>query len=217
METKEKIHSLIEIGVKTAVGFLPSPISAAFNAVCENVKESVLNKRSEKWKSDVISRLEKLETSYESLINNHSFATALIKTSELAIKTESDEKRQLLANALVNTYSLKINENKTIIFLQLIEKYTVLHIQIIKYFHDDYMNERPFNNHMPPIMGLIRVRFSNVDGTYLDKIVKDLQNDYVLESFNYDSPVEMMRYRSKNLTKLGEEFYEYLMSSFDEK
>ena len=87
---------MIEIGVKTAVGSLPGPISAAFNAVYDNVKENVLNKRAEKWKEDVISRLEELETDYDNLINNESFATALIKTSELAIKTQSDEKRKLL-------------------------------------------------------------------------------------------------------------------------
>lgn len=211
MKTKKKIYSLIEIGTKTAAGFLPGPISAAFNAVCDNVKESVLNKRAEKWKSDVLSRLEKLEAEYDLVVNSESFATALIKTSELAVKTESDEKRQLLANALVNTYSLKIDEDKTIIFLQLIEKYTILHIQIIKYFHDDYMNEKPLNNHMPPIMGLVRIKFSNIDSAYLNKVVKDLQNDYILEAFQYDSPVDIMHYRAKLLTKLGEEFYKYLM------
>ena len=210
---KTQLHKLIEIGAKAATGFLPGPVSAAFNAVCDSVKESVLNKRAEKWKSDVIIRLEKLEANYESLICDPSFATALIKTSELAVKTESDEKRQLLANALVNTYSLKIGEDKTIIFLQLIEKYTILHIQIIKYFHDDYMNEKPFNNHMPPIMGLVRMRFSNIDSAYLNKVVKDLQNDYILEAFQYDSPVEIMHYRAKLLTKLGEDFFNYLMTT----
>ena len=211
MKIGEKIYTLIEIGAKTAAGFLPGPVSSAFNTVYDNVKSGVLNARAEKWKSDVISRLEKLEAEYDAVVNNESFATALIKTSELAVKTESDEKRQLLANALVNTYTLKIDEDKTIIFLQLIEKYTILHIQIIKYFHDDYMNEHFFNNAIPPIMGLVRMRFSGIDPIYLNKLVKDLQNDYILEAFQYDSPVELMRYRSKLLTKLGEDFFEYLM------
>lgn len=210
MKIGEKIFSLIEIGAKTAAGFLPAPVSAAFNAVYDNVKSGVLNTRAEKWKSDVISRLEKLEAEYDAVINNESFATALIKTSELAIKTESDEKRQMLADALINTYSQSISEDKTLIFLQLIEKYSVLHIQIIRYLHDGYLDERFFNNQVPTFMVLFRLKFNGVEDTYLKKTVKDLQNDYLVEEFRDDAKVEFWRHRFELLTQLGKDFYDYL-------
>ena len=217
MKIGEKIYKLIEVGAKTGVGFLPGPISAAFNAVYDNAKSGVLNARAEKWKSDVVSRLEKLEAEYDAVVNNESFATALIKTSELAIKTESDEKRQILADALINTYSQNISEDKTLIFLQLIEKYTVLHIQIIKYLHDEYLDERFFNNQAPTFMVLFRLKFNGVEDVYLKKMVKDLQNDYLVEEFRDDAKVEFWRHRFELLTQLGKDFYDYLKPAEEEK
>ena len=215
MKIGDKVFSLIEIGTKTAAGFLPGPVSAAFNAIYDNVKSGVLNERAEK--SDVISRLEKLEAEYDAVINNESFATALIKTSELAIKTESDEKRQMLADALINTYSQGISENKTLIFLQLIEKYTVLHIQIIRYLHDEYLDERFFNNQAPTFMVLFRLKFNGVEDAYLKKTVKDLQNDYLVEEFRDDAKVEFWRHRFELLTQLGKDFYDYLKPAEEDK
>ena len=216
MTIKDKINSIVTIGGKTALSVLPNPISAVINGIWDELKNNVFKKRYEEFGTMVVERLSKLEEPYEKLINDERFATTLLKTSKMAIETELKEKREILANALINTYTFKIAEDKTIIFLQLIEKYTILHIQIIKYFHDDYMNEKPFNNHMPPIMGLVRMRFSNIDSAYLNKVVKDLQNDYILEAFQYNSPVDIMHYRAKLLTKLGEDFFDYLKSSFAE-
>lgn len=213
MKVKEKINSLVEIGVKTALGFIPSPVSACFNAVYDDVKNNVLLNRLEKWKDDIVSRLEKVENDYQDLISNESFATTLIKTSELAVKTGSDEKRQLLANALINTYVHKIDEEKMIIFLSLIEKYTLLHIEIIKYLHDEYMKERFPNNNSISFMSLFRYKFSAVDNAYLEKTVFDLQNDSLVSKFREDAKVEFCRKRFKLLTKLGDDFYDYLKSN----
>lgn len=210
MKTKDKILAFTEIGIKTAFGFLPSPISAAFNVVYDNVKQSILMKRVEKWQTEVISRLERLEKDYDSLINSEVFATSLIKTSELAIKTESDEKRNMLANALINSVVYNLDESKILIFLALIEKYTTLHIQIVKYLHDDYMNEHFFKNQAPTFMALFRIKFNEVDKTYLKKIIKDLQNDYLVEEFRDDSKVEFWNTRFELLTKLGNDFYDFL-------
>ncbi len=200
----------MEIGIKTASGFLPGPVSAAFNAIVDGVKESILTKRAEKWKQEVISRLEKLEMEYESLINNDAFATSLIKTSEIAIKTESDEKRAMLADALINTVVYNFDEAKTLTFLPLIEKYTILHIQIIKYLREDYKKERFTNNVIPTFMVLFKMRFNGIDEAYLKKAVKDLQNDYLVEEFKDDSKIEFWNTRFELLTKLGNDFYDYL-------
>ena len=210
MEVNNKIYSLIEIGFKTAVGFLPGAISAAFNAVYDNIKTNILSQRAEKWKKEVIDRLGRLETNYDELVSNNTFATTLIRTSELAIKTELDEKRQMLANALVNTYECKIDEDRTIIFLNLIEKYTILHIEIIKYLHDDFMKETFFNNKTPTFLALFKIKFFDVEDAYLRKSLRDLQNDYLVENFKEDSRVEFWGKRFKLLTKLGNDFYDYL-------
>lgn len=207
---KRKLYKLIEIGTKTAAGFLPGPISAAFNALYDSVKESVLNKRAEKWKVDVILRLEKLEADFESLISNPTFATALIKTSELAVKTESDEKRQLLANALFNTYSNDIKEDELIIFLHLVDKYTCTHIKVLKYFCDDYEADHSLDSFKPTIIVKIKMHFIDLDDSYLKKIINDLQNDYLVERFNENAPALLFGKSMSLVTKLGIEFYNFI-------
>lgn len=209
MKCKDKIYQLIETGAKIGMGFLPSPISNAFNVLVDNVRDGVLSRRTEKWKEDVITRLNQLESDYENLINSESFATAVIKTSEIAVKTESEEKRQILANALINSYSQNIKEDKLLIFLQLIEKYSVLHVQIIRFLHDEYMNQK-FCGQAPTFSVLFKMKFINVEDSYLKKTTKDLQNDYLVEEFRDDARVEFMGQRFELLTSLGKDFYNYL-------
>ena len=213
MKTKKRIYSLIEIGTKTAAGFLPGPISAAFNAVCDNVKESVLNKRAEKWKNDVVTRLEKLEVDYGTLVNNPSFATALIKTSELAIKTESDEKRKTLANALINSYLQKIEEDKIIIFLHLIEKYAPIHVRVLRYIHDERMQKKYSNNLRPTFIQDIILSFKDVDSSYLRKIINDLQNDFLIQHFDIETRQYIFNKKMEVITQLGNDFYDFLKDS----
>lgn len=216
MKAKEKVFSLLEIATKTAVGFLPSPFSAAFDAIYDGVKESVLAKRAEKWKQEVIKRLEKLEMEYDSLINNETFATSLMKSSEIAIKTESDDKRAILADALINSTINNFGEMRALTFLPLIEKYTILHIQIIKYLHDDYKNERFFNNQVPTYLVLFKLKFHGIDEIYLKKAIKDLQNDYLIEEFKDESRIEILNTRLELLTKLGNDFYDFLKPNNEE-
>ena len=216
METKRAIQMLIETGVKSVVGLLPNPASVIFNSVYDSVKDSVLNKRAEKWKSEVISRLEKLESDYEKLINDDNFASALIRTSELAIKTKSDEKRKLLANALINSHKYEIEEDKVATFLNLVDKYTVLHIQIIKYLHDEYMEQSFYNNISPTFFVLFKMKFNKTEDVYLMKAIKDLQNDCLVEDFKYDLSVSYGHKRYELLTKLGKDFYVFLIRDYGE-
>ena len=114
-----------------------------------------------------------------------------------------------------NTYSQNISEDKGIIFLQLVDKYTLLHIQIIRYLHDVYMKQTFFNNIELSYMAMFRLKFYKVDDTYLKKSIKDLQNDYLVESFSDDAPVGFKNRRIELLTKLGNDFYDYLKSDED--
>ncbi len=217
MEISKKIYSLIEIGIKTAVSLLPAPFSAAFNGIWDAIKTNVLDERAEKWKAEVITRLEKVEGDYDSFIKNQAVATFLLKASESAVKTGSDEKRQMLADALVNTYLSNIDEDKTLMFLQLIEKYTILHIRIIKYLHDDYLKQTFSRNYKPPFMVLLKLNFNDVDDAYLKKTIKDLQNDYLVEDFRDNAPVELCGRRFELLTQFGKDFYDFLKPDNNEK
>lgn len=213
MKIGQKFNSLIDIGVKTGMSVLPPPFSALFTAVYENTKESVLDKRAEKWKEQVIARLSKLENDYEELISSEAFATALLKTSEIAVKTESEKKRELLANALANTFVNNVAEEKISIFLNLVEKYTLLHIEVLKFAHDEYQKQYYPESFVPTFWVMFKMRFPKIDDAYLTKAIKDLQNDFLIVDFKKDVPVQTFGINKLELlTKLGNDFYDYLLS-----
>ena len=215
MTINEKIKSIIEIGGKTALGFLPDPVSNFVTALYDDVKSNLLNKRLEQWKIEFTSRLSKLENQYETLTNNESFATTLIKATELAIRTESDEKRKLLATALVNSYLQNIEEDKIIIFLHLIEKYTTMHIRVLRYIHDERMYEHyPFNVR-PTFYQEFLLNFHESDNSYLKKVINDLQNDSLIEQFNIDTKQYIFNKKLEVITQLGNDFYDFIKGQDD--
>ena len=59
-------------------------------------------------------------------------------------------------------------------------------------------------------MPILRYKFNNVDSVYLEKAVNDLKNDYLVEKFQDDISVQFGAHRFKMLTKLGEDFYDFL-------
>ena len=210
MKGKKQIISFVNVSIKTVISLFPTPLSGFFDALFGEIKENVLQKRAEKWKNDIVERLGRLEDKYESLISNETFATALIKTSELAIKTGNDEKRKLFANCLVNSFLLNAEEEKTILLLNILDKCSFLHINIIKYLHDEYLTTRlPFGK-STRIINLLQLKFNEIERPYLLKAIKDLQNDYLIETFVDGAQVEMFGVRTKLLTKLGYDFYTFL-------
>lgn len=122
-------------------GVISSAISSIpyvnfFAQVVDTVKGNVLQRRYENWQEMVSERLSKLSEEVISKLGaNESFATVLIKATELASKTNK-EKMAYLANAVKYTAVNEIDEDSLIILLNCIEKYTLSHIKILKYLED---------------------------------------------------------------------------------
>ena len=215
METKDKLSALVINGAQIISSMLPNPIGAVFNALLNDIKDSIYQKRLEKWQSIVIERLSHLENELDSIVNNEIFATAILKTSQMAIQTQSDDKMRVLANALFNTYSNDIKEDELIIFLHLVDKYTCTHIKVLKYFCDDYETDHSLDNYNPTIIVKIKMHFTDLDSSYLKKIINDLQNDYLVERFNENAPALWFGKGTSLVTKLGIEFYNFIKDSQD--
>ena len=60
------------------------------------------------------------------------------------------------------------------------------------------------------IINLLQLKFNEIERPYLLKAIKDLQNDYLIETFVDGAQVEMFGVRTKLLTKLGYDFYTFL-------
>lgn len=107
-----------------------------------------LQKRRDDWFKAIGERIKKLEEN--SLINidelstNEEFVDFAIKTTELAIKTSKELKKEALRNALINSITQhSIDESKKYIFLDYIDSFTEWHIKLLK-----LLDEAPKYKHL---------------------------------------------------------------------
>ena len=209
------VLDVVEVTAKTVISMIPNPIGNLLVNLFDKTKENALNKRQGEWQKDVDERLCTLEATVEELINSEVFVTALIKTTELAVKVGSGEKRKYLANALKNSFVYNFEEERFLILMDLVEKYTVSHFRVIEFFNnpDKFVPTRSelFKNSTP--MAALRYHLSkyNYENEYLEKIVSDLKNDSVLDKFSTDAMMTYQGWLEKRTTKLGDDLLKLVM------
>ena len=194
---------VIESVVKSVLSEVPY-VKFYIQAI-DSIKGNVLQRRYEQWQEKVGKRLSEISQDVSlKLGNNDSFATMLIKATELASKTNG-KKMDYLANAVKYTAENEIDEDNLIIMLNCIEKYTLSHILILKYLQ----TPSSFSNGKQYIAGGL---FTYFDDYYPDFnkalqsiILKDLFRDGLV---NTDTGGSMTSagMEAKRTTELGDLF-----------
>jgi len=141
-----KASELVEISIKELLKNIP--FGSFMVDLYDAVKDNCLKKRRKAWEKRVEERLSTLECSLTDLSNSEMFVTALIRSTEIAMKTSEKEKLEYLSNALLNSYIESIDETRLCLYFNLIEKYTIAHIKMMRHFyilsdplHDNHDNE----------------------------------------------------------------------------
>lgn len=127
----KRIHEMVEVTLKTLASLIPVG-GALATAIYDIVKNNGLDKRRKMWEYELENRLFKMEATLNDLSNSEIFTTAIIKTTEVAMKTSSEEKLKYLANAAANSYEADIDETRFYLYMGLIERYTTRHISLMK-------------------------------------------------------------------------------------
>ena len=150
-------------------------------------------------------RLATLEDAvFDSLGDNETFTTALLRATELALKTHS-KKMEYLANAVKYFAENETDEDTLIIMLNCIDKYTLSHTLILKYLE----SPSTYSNGKEYMCGGI---FTYFDDYYPDfnkqkrnLVVQELYRDGMI---NIDSDATMSRsgMEAKRTTNLGDLF-----------
>lgn len=211
MAIKDKLLDTIEIVSKTALSAIPIG-GALATSVYDVVKGNCLAKRREMWESTIEERITKIEGALEDIGNNESFTTALIKATELAMRTASQEKMKYLANAVVNSFKLNLEEEKLIIFMDLLDKYTISHIRSLHFFY----NPKEFSNSSyvsgSPTTILFQA-YPELDNEMFKKVYNDLYNDGMvnLKTENLNITMTENGMFAKRTTQLGEEFLRFIL------
>lgn len=218
MGVKNTAISVGEIAMKTFVSAIPvggTLISATYDAV----KNNCLSKRNEEWKSVLEERLSKLEMTLEDIGNNELFVTAIVKTTELAAKTAKKEKMELLANSVLHSATQSMDEDKLIIFLSLLDKYTVSHIKILHSFHNPggLQNVNSNDYYMGAPKTLLFSVYPELQTPWFDKLFKDLYDDGLVSIKDLNTTMSGHGMVEKRTTEIGDEFLRFIMKdNFEE-
>lgn len=216
MGIKEKALDTIEIVGKTALSAIPIG-GALVTSVYDTVKGNSLSKRQDKWRIALEERLVKLEDTLEDIGNNELFTTALVKVTELAMKTAKEEKMAYLANSVINSLNPNLDEEKLIVFLDLLDRYTVSHIKIIYFFS----NPKRFdgvdsNSYMmdSPSTPLFYV-YPELNNELFKKIYGDLYNDGMVTLENINMSMTGSGVVAKRTTAIADEFLKFILDKDD--
>jgi len=229
MMTKETIKGVALATVKGAVGAVPI-VGSLFSEYIGLATEVIASKRHNEWQKMIEEKLAKIDCKISQIANNSFFYSCVQTATVGALKAYQIEKQELFANALYNSFVLDLAEEKKLIFISLIDKYTLLTIKILKcYSEDNYpkfdsreqkrANPNPNNmirttvNHgtEKPITYLIDEFPELVKEPQLAMtIVSQLYADGLVEAVDFSMPEYPDSNRRKRTTVLGDDFIEFI-------
>ena len=180
----DSIANKIEDGfVGTVKGVISTiPAASILVSAYEEMQSGIYKRRMDEWKEAVEERLCKLENDViNSLPNNDIFATVLLISAQLALKTNK-EKAKLLANAVSNSATTALSEERVIILLNSIEKYTIPHLRLLRFLQNP-KEYNPKDSYMGgSTMTIYYDYYPNTDKS-LDRIViRDLYADGFIDT-----------------------------------
>lgn len=203
--------------VPVAGGFITEYIGLA--------QDKVRDKRLNEWMMSVTNKLQKLEVDIEHLSSDEVFYSCFQTAFFNVSKAYQKEKRDYFANALVNSIQTDLSADKQLTFLNLLDRYTLSHIALLKYFSKNNYNEEDFVRRdssgrvTSSICGGTEFpgkylcqklpEFSN-DNSYLQLLCNELHMSGLINEIDWKLPVTPKEARKQRITKLGEEFLTFI-------
>ena len=175
----DSIANKIEDGFVGTVKGVVSTIPGASILVSayEEMQSGIYKRRMDEWKAAVEERLSKLENDVvNGLPTNDIFATVLLISAQLALKTNK-EKAKLLANAVSNSATTALSEERVIILLNSIEKYTIPHFRLLRFLQNpkEYNPKDSYLGGSP--MTIYYDYYPNTDKSIDSIVIRDLYAD----------------------------------------
>ena len=132
--TKDDVKDVAIATVKGAVASIPFA-GVFLSEYWSLAQEKIADRRLKEWIKMVENKIEKLDCDIQELSNDEMFYTAINIATTKALKEIHQEKRKYFANALYNSFAIEsISEEKKLVFFNLLEKYTLISIKLLKLF-----------------------------------------------------------------------------------
>jgi hypothetical protein len=216
MQKNEVVENVVEIAGKTALSVIPVG-GTLISCVWDAVKGNAAQKRLDDWKEKVEERLSKVELSIDEIGSNEIFTSTIMRATDIAIKTMEETKREYLANAVLNSVYLEIEESIVMMYLDMIDRYTEWHLKILCYFRNPKaypgVDESQYYMGSPlhPMYSVFPELEKN--SALVNRIIKDLYNDGVLNTENMNCSMTASGMVASRTTDLGNNFIKFITSN----
>lgn len=196
--------------VGTAKGVISTiPGASILVAIADEIQNGILQERFTKWKDAVDQKLNEIDNlNIAELSKNEVFATVLLLSAQLALKTNS-AKKIYLANAVKNSAIKDYSEEQVIIMLNCIEKYTVEHIRLLRFLQDPSDYNPSDSIMMGSPMRIFDDYYPNRIKDYDSIIMRDLFFDGLTNTESLNGMMTLQGCLAKRTTPLGDEFIDF--------
>lgn len=231
METENNIIKDIAIATTKGIASELPFIGGLLSEYIGLTKERIASKRQKEWQNMVEEILSKIKDDITKITTNEFFYSCVQTATVGALKAYQKEKCKLFANALYNSYIITdMAEEKKLIFISLLDKYTLLAIKVLKCYSEDnfekydekiYREKNPNPNNMmeifthhgqeKPVDYLIdEIPELATERELAKAIVTQLHADGLIESVDFNIPEYPQSSRRKHSTALGDEFLNFI-------
>lgn len=204
------VHRIEDGFVGTVKGVISTiPAASILVSAYEEMQSGIYKRRIDEWKEAVEERLGKLENDVvNSLPHNEIFATVLLISAQLALKTNK-EKAKLLANAVSNSATTTLPEDKVVILLNSVEKYTIPHLRLLRFLQNpkDYNPKDSYMGGSP--MTIYNDYYPNRDKSLDSIIVRDLYADGFINTDSLNANMTGSGMVEKRTTALGDDMIKF--------
>jgi hypothetical protein len=184
-----------------------------------------LEKRKAEWMNGVADGLRELERktagfSVENLKDNEQFISAVLNTSQVAIKNHQKEKLEALRNAVLNVaVGSGLTEDQEAMFLGLVDRYTPWHLCILRLFQSPLelaaqKGIRPESFYLGSRTQLVETYFPELKGQnqLYNAVVAELAADRMLGVRDLGGMITAQGMFQKVTTEWGDRFLAFITS-----
>lgn len=204
----EEIKDAVVGGVKGILATMP--VGSVVMSIAQEVQNGILQRRFEDWKEKVDEKLGNLEEEIRhKLPDNEIFATVLLLSAQMAIKT-NDEKRSYLANAVKNAATTNISEDRIVVLLNCIDKYTLTHLKLLRFLKSpgEYKDQKRYYM-TASTMGIFKDCYPKEDNLILKVAITDMYSDGLINNNSLNTTQTIVGAFAPQTTDLGNDFIQF--------
>lgn len=214
---KKALTATGKAGLKTVADL--NPVSSFFKNVYEEYTSFSAKERAEKVAKTFEDRLEKLEKEIgkQKIVETSNLASLFANARNGALTDIEEDKIGLYANAFINAIkNEKMDDTKKHIFLNMLREFTVLHIEILKFFAEDHKQKTGFQSSVGLGMRTLYDIFADINPIFnsekhlINAVLRDLYSRVLLKSDRIDDYHSDFGGIQKGITLLGQEFLSFI-------